>query len=54
MHKHLKQNTGSSKGKGESKVFPELSLLTERHAMKAHWGTGGIAPCILDLGTRWR
>jgi hypothetical protein len=22
--------------------------------MKAYWGSGGIVPCILDLGTRWR
>jgi hypothetical protein len=22
--------------------------------MKAHWGSGGIAPHLLDLGTRWR
>jgi hypothetical protein len=22
--------------------------------MKAYWGSGGIAPLILDLGTRWR
>jgi hypothetical protein len=21
--------------------------------MKADWGSGSIAPCILDLGTRW-
>jgi hypothetical protein len=24
------------------------------HAMKAHRGSGGIAPLILDLGTKWR
>jgi len=39
-----------SKGKG--KVFP--ALLTEHHAMKAYWASEGIAPHILDLGTRWR
>jgi len=22
--------------------------------MKTYWGSGGTAPCILDLGTRWR
>jgi hypothetical protein len=22
--------------------------------MKAYWGSGGTAPCILELGTRWR
>jgi hypothetical protein len=29
-------------------------LLTGHHAMKAYWGSGGIAPRIFDLGTRWR
>jgi hypothetical protein len=28
--------------------------LTEHHAMKAYWESGGIAPRILNLGTRWR
>jgi hypothetical protein len=38
---------------GERKV--KLSLcLTKHHAMKAYWRSGGIAPRILDLGTRWR
>jgi hypothetical protein len=27
-------------------------LLTEHHDMKAYWISGGIAPRILDLGTR--
>jgi hypothetical protein len=27
--------------------------LSEHHAMKAYWGSGGIAPRILDLVTRW-
>jgi hypothetical protein len=31
-----------------------MLLLTEHHAMKADWGSEGIAPHILDLGTRWR
>jgi len=22
--------------------------------MMAYWGSAGIAPCILDFGTRWR
>jgi hypothetical protein len=36
------------------KVKVKLSLcLTKHHAMKTHWGSGGIAPRILDLGTRW-
>jgi hypothetical protein len=29
-------------------------FLTEHHAMKVYWGSGGIAPRILDLSTRWR
>jgi hypothetical protein len=37
------------------KVRVNLSLcLTKCHAMRTYWGSGGIAPCILDLGTRWR
>jgi hypothetical protein len=33
----------------------KLSLrLTKHHAMKTYCGSGGVAPCILDLGTRWR
>jgi hypothetical protein len=34
----------------------KLSLcffLTEQHAMKAYWGSGIIAPRILNLGIRW-
>jgi hypothetical protein len=29
------------------------SVLTEHHAMKTYWGSGGIALRIVDLGTRW-
>jgi hypothetical protein len=29
-------------------------VLTRHHAQKAYWASGGIAPRILDLGTRWR
>jgi hypothetical protein len=29
------------------KVVPVLFPLTERHPMKAYWGSGGIAPRIL-------
>jgi hypothetical protein len=37
------------------RVKVKLSLcLTKHHAMKAYWGSGGIAPRFLDLGTRWR
>jgi hypothetical protein len=33
----------------------KLSLcLTKHHAMKMYWGSGGIAPRTIDLGTRWR
>jgi hypothetical protein len=33
----------------------KLSLcLTKHNAMKTNWGSGGIAPRILDLGTRRR
>jgi hypothetical protein len=27
-------------------------LLAEYHAMMAYWGSGGKAPCFLDLSTR--
>jgi hypothetical protein len=30
------------------------STSTGPHAMKAYWGSGGMAPRILDIGTRWR
>jgi hypothetical protein len=32
--------------KVKGKVIPGL-FLTEHHAMKAYWGSGGIAPLIL-------
>jgi hypothetical protein len=45
--------TGSCPELGEVKV--KLSLcLTKHHAMKTDWGSGGIAPRILDLGARRR
>jgi len=31
-----------------------LFSLTEHHAMKSYWGSGGIAPRILNLGTGWK
>jgi hypothetical protein len=40
--------------KGNSIGIVVSVLLTEHHAMKPYWGSGGIAPRILDLGTRWR
>jgi hypothetical protein len=37
------------------KVKVKLFLfLIKHHAMKTYLGSGGIAPRILDLGTRWR
>jgi hypothetical protein len=27
---------------------------TKHRAVKQYWGSGGIAPHILDLGIRWR
>jgi hypothetical protein len=37
------------------KLKVNLSLcLTKHHAMKTYWGSGGIAPLILDLGPRCR
>jgi hypothetical protein len=47
-HSHVHRETE------EVKVKVKLSLyLTKHHAMKTYWGSGGIAPCILDLGIRW-
>jgi hypothetical protein len=43
---------GKGKGKGKDKVVPVL--LTEHHAMKSYWGSGVIAPPILNVGTRPR
>jgi hypothetical protein len=40
--------------KGKGKVKVKLSLcLNKHHAMNTHWGSVGIAPRILDLGTRY-
>jgi hypothetical protein len=37
------------------KVKVKLSLcLTNHHTMKMYWGSGDIAPHVLDLSTRWR
>jgi hypothetical protein len=44
---------GPTAGLGAVKV--KLSqCLTKHHAMKTYWGSGDIAPRILDVGTRWR
>jgi hypothetical protein len=46
---------GKNEFKKGVKVKVKLSLfLTKHHAMKTYWGSGGIVPRILDLGTRWR
>jgi hypothetical protein len=46
---------GSSDPKVISSVKVKLSLyLTKNKAMKTYWGSEGIAPRILDLGTRWK
>jgi hypothetical protein len=41
----------SSKVKVKVKLF---LCLTQHHTMKMYGETGGIAPHILDLSTRWR
>jgi hypothetical protein len=38
-------------GKVKGKVVA-VPLLTKHHALKVHWGSGGISPRILDLSTR--
>jgi hypothetical protein len=45
-HKILSSNCASSTS------FP--LCLTKHHAMKTYWGSGGVAPRILNLGARWR
>jgi hypothetical protein len=44
--------TMDQKVKVKGKVVPVL--LAKHHAMKVYCGSGDIAPCILDLGTRWK
>jgi hypothetical protein len=34
--------------------FHCMMITVKHHAMKVYWGSGGIAPQIFDLGTRWR
>jgi hypothetical protein len=36
-----------TKVKGKVKVVPVLFFLTEHHAMKAYWGSEGVAPLVL-------
>jgi len=43
-----KSTQGKGKGKGKGNVkLSHCFLLTEDHAMKAHWGSESIAPHIL-------
>jgi hypothetical protein len=37
-------------GKAKAKVVPVL-FLTDHHALKVYWGSGGISPRIHKLGT---
>jgi hypothetical protein len=42
---------------GSYELFMKVKLslcLTKHHPMKTYWGSRGIAPRILDIGTRWR
>jgi hypothetical protein len=41
----LQMSKGKLKVKVKVKLFP---CLTKHHAMKTYWGSGGIAPCILQ------
>jgi hypothetical protein len=50
---HIIPSVEGIKVKVRGKVVPVL-LLTKHHTMKASCGSGGIAPRILELGTRWR
>jgi hypothetical protein len=54
MHFMVFTYTSSTYYKMKVKVKLSLWFLTEHHAMKAYWGSGGIAPRILELDTRWR
>jgi hypothetical protein len=55
IHTYLNTTQSEQASQQKCKPFIKLSLyLTKHHAMKTYWGSGGIAPCILDLGTRWR
>jgi hypothetical protein len=46
--------TTTSFWKVDSSAWSCPCTLTEYHAIKAYWESGGIAPRIIDLGTRWR
>jgi len=36
---------------GKGRVVP---LINSAPSCKDVWGSGGIVPCILNLGTRWK
>jgi len=46
LHLLSENGGGGDDVKVKSKVLPVLPL-TEHHAMKAYWGSGGTAPPIL-------
>jgi hypothetical protein len=48
-HHNIKMHGGK-----KVKVKAKLSLCLTKHHAKTYWGSGGIAPRILDLGTRRR
>jgi hypothetical protein len=52
LHGSILKYRGKSTLLSKCKVVPVL-YLTEHHAMKAYYGSGGISPRILDFGTRW-
>jgi hypothetical protein len=37
----------------ETKKVKLFLCLIKHHTIKKFWGSGGIAPRILDLGARW-
>jgi hypothetical protein len=42
-----------NRSKGKSKVVPVLGWILCHEDTKTYWGSGGIAPRILNLGTRY-
>jgi hypothetical protein len=53
LSEHFKQQKTALLNR-ESQVLISVSCsLTKHHCMKAYWGSADVAPCILDLGTRW-
>jgi len=51
----MKEITGHEQGiRRERDVKGKSLCLTKHHAMRTYWGSEGIAPRILHLGTRYR